>query len=376
MNVLIAPDSFKGTLTAVQAAHAMAAGVRAACPGAQLHLLPMADGGEGTLEVVLAACGRERRQVTVAGADGQPLRAEYGVVRRYGAATAVIEVARVVGPGVLGPHPPPAGRRDSRGVGELLRHALDAGLRHFWVGLGGSATNDGGAGLLAALGVVLRDAGGRPLPPTPEGLAALASLDFAGLEPRLAECDLTLLADVQNPLCGPAGATRVYGRQKGVSEAELPLFERRLQAYAALGDAWAGRAVSRLPGAGAAGGLGYALQLLGARHGSGAAFLCDLLDLQRWLAWADLLVTGEGRSDAQTLQGKAPWILAQRAGQAGVPAVLVSGSIDPSAAAQLRPAFLHCVALEAASSPQLAMRQAGHCLEQACRELLAGMRLA
>lgn len=370
MNVLIAPDSFKGTLTAAQAAQSMAAGVRRACPHAQVQVLPMADGGEGTLDAVLAACSGERRNCVVSGAEGHPLQAEYAVAKVEGEAVVVIEVARVVGMGLLGPQPASVAERTSLGVGELLRHALDAGVRRIFIGLGGSSSNDGGAGLLAALGVVLRDGSGQPLAPTPNGMATLASLDFSALDARLAQCDIRLLADVRNPLCGAQGATAVYGPQKGVAAADVPVLDACLQGYAALGDAWAGKPLSTMPGAGAAGGLGYALQLIGAQYHSGAEYLCQLLQIDSALRQADLLITGEGRSDAQTLQGKAPAVLARHARAAGVPAALVAGSIAPQARAALAELFAHCVALAEVMGEEQALQQPAACLEQICCDLL------
>ncbi len=370
MNVLLAPDSFKGTLSALEAAQAMAAGVRRVCPDAAVRLLLMADGGEGTLEAVLAACPGELCDCVVSGPDGTSRAVRYATAQVDGARTAIIEVARVVGPGLPAVASCPVEARSTRGVGELLLHALAAGHRRFLVGLGGSSTNDGGAGLLAALGMVLRDAQGRPLAPTLQGMAALAGLDFGSLEPRLAQCDIRLLTDVRNPLCGARGATAVYGPQKGVARADVAAFDARLKRYAALGDAWVGRPVSRRAGAGAAGGLGYALQLLGARRCSGAEYLCRLLGVDRALREADLLITGEGRGDAQTLQGKAPAVLARHARAAGVPAALIAGSLDAAAMPALDRLFARCLALDRIAGPACAIRQPQRSLELACRHLL------
>jgi glycerate kinase len=348
----------------------MADGIRSACPDAVVQFLPMADGGEGTLEAVLTACPGELCSCVVEGADGRPLRVDYAVAKIGRASTAVIEVARVVGKGLMGSQPTGVEERSTIGVGQLLNHALGNGLRRFLIGLGGSYTNDGGAGLLAALGVVLRDQDGRKLAPTLRGLAQLSSLDFSALDGRLAQCDILLLADVRNPLCGLNGATAVYGPQKGVTTEQVPLFDACLQGYATLGDAWAGKPISRMPGAGAAGGLGYALQLLGAEYRSGADYLCQLLKVERMLRQADLLITGEGCSDAQTLQGKAPAVLAEYARAAGVPAVLVAGCIDAPARPALAQIFRYCLALDAACGMQRAMHEPQRCLEQVCHDLL------
>jgi len=332
--VVLAPDSFKGALSAREAAEALARGLRRVWPGAALRLLPMADGGEGTLDAVLAACGGERRTARVAGADLRPVEAAWGLLPGAGtpgprlappAAVAVLEAAQVVGL-TLGPQAG-VGDRTTLGLGELLRRCLDEGLRRFLIGVGGSSTNDGGAGVLAALGARLLDAGGRELPPTPAGLAALARVDFSGLDARLAEAEITLLSDVRNPLCGPGGATAVFGPQKGVAAAEVGVFDARLRHFAGLADAWRGEAVSRREGAGAAGGLGYAFQLLGARYRSGAEAVAELAGLDAALRGADWVITGEGRSDAQTLLGKVPCVVARHARRAGVAVTLVSGAV-------------------------------------------------
>lgn len=350
----------------------MAAGVRRALPGAEVRLLPMADGGEGTLDAVLAARSGERRRLTVTGAHGRSLEAEYGVIRKEGDAVAVIESARIVGLTLPGIAVRPVMERSTLGVGEMLRYCLDAGLRRFLIGLGGSATNDGGAGLLAALGVRFLDAQGKALPPTPTGLARLAGMDFSGLDPRPAQAGIVALADVDNPLCGAAGATAVYGAQKGVAAGQVAALDATLHRLAGCCDAWRGQPVSARPGSGAAGGLGYALQLLGADCQSGAEALLDLYGFAAALRGVDWVITGEGRSDAQTLHGKAPCAVARAARLAGVPVTLISGQIDPPAAAALEQLFAGCFALAQGGIdvPQ-AMREAARLLaertEQAAR---------
>jgi glycerate kinase len=343
MRVVIAPDAFKGTLTAPEASRAMAEGIARVFPSAELALVPMADGGEGTLEALLAAVAGERRQCQVQDVAGRPLCAEYAVLAD---GTAVIEAARVVGLTLSAVHDVPVLQRSSAGLGEMLRHVLDAGCRRLLIGLGGTATNDGGAGLLQALGVRLLDAGGTLLPPTPQGLLRLSAVDVSGLDPRLADCRIDLLSDVDNPLCGAHGATRVFGPQKGLDQRDLPRLDAALARYATLLAAAAGKALRAQPGAGAAGGLGFALQWLGARYRSGADTLLELVGFERLLHGADWVMTGEGRSDAQTLHGKAPCAVARRARQAGVPVALLSGQIDAQAQAALGVLFdaLHAVA--------------------------------
>lgn len=370
-SLVIAPDSFKGSLTALEAAQAMAAGVRRVFPEADIRLLPMADGGEGTLDAVLAARGGERRHATVTGAHGQPLEADWGLLPD---GTAVLEVARVVGLTLPGVAQVPVAKRTTVGLGELLRHGLDQGLRRFWVGLGGSATNDGGAGLLGALGVRFADAFDRSLAPTLDGLETLREADFSGLDPRLRECEIRLLSDVDNVLCGPAGATAVFGPQKGVAPDQVEDYDLRLARLAQAGDTREGLKVSLFPGSGAAGGLGYAFLLLGAEYASGAEQVADLLGLDAALAGARWAITGEGRSDAQTLSGKAPLAVARRAKAAGVPVTLLSGDIAPAAREALDAWFDDCRSLVPGVAAAEAMARAAELLADAAEEAAREMK--
>lgn len=341
MRVVIAPDSFKGSLDAARAAAAMARGIRRVWPDAEIRLLPMADGGEGTLEAVLAATGGARRELTVTGGHGRPLSAAFGLLAD---GTAVIEAARVVGITLPGMLDVPVAERATRGLGELVAHCLDLGARRFLVGLGGSATNDGGCGMLAALGVVFLDESGAPIPATLQGLAALVSIDFGGLDARLTGCDITMLSDVDNPLCGARGATEVFGPQKGVAAADAQAFDQRLHRLADLCAARSGPDLALQPGSGTAGGLGFALRLVGGKSSSGAEAVCELIGLDDALRGADWALTGEGHSDAQTLHGKAPWVVARHARRLGVPVTLISGSVD-AGLVELATAFDGCYSL-------------------------------
>ena len=342
ITVVIAPDSFKGSIPADAAATAIATGLRRVWPDADLRLRPMADGGEGTLDAVLSR-GGTRRTARVAGASGAPLDVGFGLIDND--ATAVIEIAQVVGLTDAAVATVPVERRSTRGLGELVRLLLDAGVRNYLVGLGGSSTNDGGAGLLAALGLKLADANGRDVDPTPAGLAALAEVDASVLDSRLAHAHITIMSDVDNPLCGERGATAIFGAQKGVRAEEAAELDARLARFAALTERAVGRDAKDRPGAGAAGGLGFALQLLGGRVRSGAEVIADLLGLDAALQGADWLITGEGRSDRQTLLGKAPFIVARRAAAKGVPATLVSGAVDRDALPELGRVFAGCHSL-------------------------------
>jgi len=302
--VLIAADKFKGSLTAVQVAERVTAGLRRIAPGLQVESLPVADGGDGTVDAAVAA-GFERREVRVAGPLGHEVTAAFALR----AGTAVVEMAEASGlqrlpAGVFAPR-----TASTYGSGELLRAALDAGARTIVFGVGGSATTDGGAGMLSALGARFLDADGEPVPPGGDGLNELASADLSGLDPRLGSVELVLASDVDNPLTGPKGAPAVYGPQKGASPDDVEVLDAALAHYAkvleeAVGAKAAEHAAS--PGAGAAGGIGYGALLLGARFRPGIEVMLEVLGFAPALEWADLVITGEGSLDEQTLHGKAP----------------------------------------------------------------------
>jgi glycerate kinase len=347
VRIVLAPDSFKGSLSAPQVCAALSAGLVRVFPDAEIRARPMADGGEGTLDAVLSAVGKagSRRHLNVCGATGRPIDATYGILDSPAGATAVIEAAQVVGITDRDGMSIAVGRRTTRGVGELVAALLDQGVRRFMVGLGGSSTNDGGAGLLAALGVALRDAGGREVGPGPDGLAALSHVDASALDPRLAGCAITIMSDVNNPLAGEHGATAIFGPQKGVTAAQTRRFDDTIAHFADRAESAVGRRAANEPGAGAAGGLGFALQLLGGSFHSGAAVVADLVGLDAALTDADWAITGEGRSDAQTLLRKAPCVVAERARAQSVPVTLISGAIDAEALPALGRHFAGCFGL-------------------------------
>ncbi len=336
--VVIAPDSFKGSLSAQEVAQAIGEGVRRALPDAQLRLCPMADGGEGTLDAMLAQ-GGERRLLRVRGAAQAERDAAVGLLPD---GSAVIETAEIVGITDAVAMQTGVEARSTRGLGEAIRILLDAGARRFFIALGGSSTNDGGAGLFVGLGMKLFDADGRELEPTPAQLTALARIDASGLDARLAEASFVAMSDVDNPLTGVHGATAVFGPQKGVTADRIGALDAVLAHFAELAEAALGRHGRALPGAGAAGGLGFALHLLGAGFEPGAEVVAAQVGLDAALEHADWLITGEGRSDLQTLHGKAPFIACRHARAAGVPATLLSGGIDPNALARLGEHFNGC----------------------------------
>ncbi|NJQ02830.1 glycerate kinase [Streptomyces zingiberis] len=331
-NVLIATDKFKGSLTAVEVAGHLTEGIHRAAPGVAVEALPVADGGDGTVAAALAA-GFTRRETGVTG----PLGARHTAAYALRDGVAVIEMAEASGLRHL-----PAGRFAARtattfGTGELLRAALDDGAREIVLGVGGSATTDGGAGMLAALGARFLDPSGAPVPPGGGGLRELAVADFSGLDPRLADTELLLASDVDNPLTGPHGAAAVYGPQKGAGEDDVRALDLALVHYATvlhrvLGARAAEAAAA--PGAGAAGGVGYAaLAVLGARFRPGIEVLLEVLGFEAALRRATLVITGEGSLDEQTLRGKAPAGVAAAARAAGRPVVAVCGRLALPAAA-------------------------------------------
>jgi glycerate kinase len=320
-HVMIAPDKFKGSLSAAEAAGHIAAGLRRADPATPLIELPIADGGDGTVEAAVAA-GFERIRATVSGPTGAPVTASYATR----GATAVIELADASGLRRLpGGRPAPLAA-SSTGTGELIGHAIDAGARRIVLGLGGSAGTDGGAGMAAALGVRLLDSAGTPLPPGGGALAGLATVELAGAADRLGDVTVVVASDVDSPLLGADGAARVFGPQKGASPADVGRLEAGLARLDAVVRRDLGVVAADRPGAGAAGGVGFgAMVFLSATIEPGIEYLLDLLGFATHLAGARLVVTGEGSLDRQTLRGKAPIGVARAAASAGVPVIAVAG---------------------------------------------------
>jgi glycerate 2-kinase len=343
MKIILAPDSFKGSLSSEAVCAAVETGLRRVLPDVEIVHRPMADGGEGTLDAVLAAStGARRKQALVKNAAGQSVEASYALVQHGIYEAAVIEVAQIVGITDASNMAIPVASRSSVGVGELMRLLIDEGIRHFFVGLGGTSTNDGGAGLLKALGVTFTGTFRRDVEPTPEGLAKLISVDVTALDPRVKGSEITLLSDVDNPLCGAMGATAIFGPQKGVAVNDVKRIDDVLARYAERLEAALQKRAATLPGAGAAGGLGYALQLLGAKFESGAMTVARLSGLAAACKGADWLITGEGRSDVQTLLGKTPFAAAKIArehGNKSLQATLLSGGVDATALAELNKVF-------------------------------------
>lgn len=324
LGVLIAPDSFKGCASSERVGELIEQGVRRVVPNARVRRFQVADGGEGTVDAVVSARGGEVREAVVTGPLDEPVRARYALVDGD---AAVIEVAEPCGIGLIGQTSDNARRASSEGVGELILDAVDAGARRVFVGLGGSAPSDGGTGMARALGARFLDVEGNAVPRGLEGLARLASVDLSGLSPKLQGVEVVALADVSNPLCGPEGAVYVYGPQKGLAADELETCDGWMRHYAKVLRAELGRDVSVTPGSGAAGGLGAGLlAFCDARVVSGIECVLDLAGLDGALDGVDLVITGEGRMDAQSAFGKAPVGVAHRAKRHGVPVVAVVGS--------------------------------------------------
>ncbi len=322
--IVIAPDSFKGSLTAVQAADIMAEAA-AEVFGGEIQKLPMADGGEGTVEAVVAALGGTFCEVPVRGPLGRPVTARYGILPD---GTAVMEMAAASGILLLAQRELNPLLASTYGTGEMLAAALNRGCRHIILGIGGSATNDGGAGMAEALGVRFVDAAGKPLSMCGGTLAQVAAIDCTGLHPALAETVVEAACDVTNPLCGPQGASYVFGPQKGADEETAADLDRALAHYAALVEHATGTAVLSLPGGGAAGGLGAGLvAFCGAKLRPGFDLIAEAVGLEAHIRDAALVLTGEGCTDAQTAFGKLPSGVGRLAKRHGRPCVVVSGAV-------------------------------------------------
>ncbi|HEX9098672.1 MAG TPA: glycerate kinase [Candidatus Dormibacteraeota bacterium] len=328
MKVIVAPNSFKGSLSASQAAAAIARGVREARPEAEVVEIPVADGGEGTVEALVSARKGMYRSVQVQGPLGDPVQATYGLID--GGRTGVVELASASGLTLL-----PAEKRDPRktstyGFGQLLEAVRSQGVASIIAGIGGSATNDGGAGLAQALGYRLLDAGGRDLPRGGAALAQLERIEATGFDPAWRSVRVMVACDVTNPLTGPQGASYIYGPQKGADEHAVRELDQALAHLAVIVERDLGRKVADVPGAGAAGGAGAGLiAFLDARLVPGAPLVVGASGFDQALPGARLVITGEGRVDGQTAFGKAPGEVAKRAHAAGIQTLLLAGSKGP-----------------------------------------------
>jgi len=335
LRVVVAPDSFGGALDSVGVANAIAIGWERARPMDTVMRVPMADGGEGTLAAVAAALGEAASRRTVATVDalGRPMMADWLLLD--GGRTAFIEMAAASGLAQLSQverTPSSASAASTRGTGELIRAALEVGVTTLTLGLGGSATTDGGSGMLSALGIRFLDEHGGELPPGGAALARLSRIDASALDPRLVGVQVVVASDVTNLLTGAGGAAATYGPQKGADAAAVDELDIALAVFGAAVEAATGRAVADAPGGGAAGGMGAGLLgFTDATLRPGVEVVAELVGLQAALDGAGLVITGEGRADEQTLSGKAAMGVAQRAREAGVPVVLLCGGLGPGA---------------------------------------------
>jgi len=325
MRFVIAPDSFKGSLSAIEAATIMKNAIINELPNAEVTMVPMADGGEGTLEAFIHNERGREIQIEVTGPLDEKIVAAYGVLDDE--QTAVIEIAKIVGLPLV-----PFDKRNpyettTYGIGEAIIDAIERGYRKFIIGLGGSCTNDGGLGMLQALGATFRNTDGEPVGRCGKSLLHVATVDFSALHPLTHECQFLIASDVDNPLCGKRGASYVYGPQKGATAYQVEELDRALNRYATIIEQTTGKSLQNASGAGAAGGLGYAFLLLNGVIVSGAKLVANVTKLAEKIENADWVITGEGRSDGQTLNGKVPVFVALLAKKHGAKAILISGSL-------------------------------------------------
>lgn len=332
MKIVIAPDSFKESMTALEAANAIERGFRKVFAQADYEKIPMADGGEGTVESVIDATDGKLRKIQVHGPLGEEISASYGISGN--GKLAIIEMAASSGLQLTVEENRNPMKTSTIGFGELISDALDQGVDKLLLGIGGSATNDAGAGMIFSLGGKLLNKNGKEIHPTGEGLAQLSKIDLSGLHPRLKNVDIRVACDVDNPLCGPQGASYIYGQQKGATPEQIEQLDQNLARFAQVLKNQFGRDVMNIPGAGAAGGLGASLVgLLGASLERGGDLIVDILNLKEKIQEADLVITGEGGINHQTVYGKTPIAVSMVAQQYNVPTIAIAGCLKDDYAA-------------------------------------------
>lgn len=378
MKIVVAIDSFKGSLASLEAGDAVAQGILRAAPNAEVVVRPLADGGEGTVQALVSGMHGTLQRVTVTGPMGTPVEGNYGILPD--GRTAVLEMAEAAGITLVKPEDRDPLRATTYGVGEMIRDAISKGCRRFLVGIGGSATNDGGVGMLQALGYGFLDVSGRSIAPGAVGLADLAVITTHKVMPELAQCEFKIACDVTNPLCGPQGCSAIYGPQKGATSNTIAQMDGWLARYAALAaQLFPGKADAERPGTGAAGGMGFAfLGFTQAELASGIDLVLAETGLEGHLLDADLVITGEGRLDGQTAMGKAPVGVARLAKQHGKTVIAFAGSVTPDAGACNRagidaffPILRGICTLEEAMRPENARRNLADAAEQAFRLWMA-----
>ena len=328
MKVVIAIDSFKGSMSSMEAGNAAKEGVLRAMPQAEVVVKPLADGGEGTTDALIEGMGGERVDIRVKGPYGEPVDAHYGYIREKG--LAVMEMAQASGITISERKDPMAAT--TYGVGEMILHALDLGCHSFIIGIGGSATNDGGVGMLKALGCRFLDKEGNDCGEGGAALSRISSIDIDGLDKRIAEADIRVACDVENPLCGTNGATYIYGPQKGVTEDMKKPLDEAMSNYADVCAEKLGKDMRDVSGAGAAGGLGFAfISFLGSKLVPGIELIMEATGLETEMKGGDIAITGEGRLDLQTAMGKAPVGVAKLAKKYGLMTMAFAGSVTKEA---------------------------------------------
>ena len=375
MKVVVAIDSFKGSLSSIEAGQAVKAGVLAAHPDANVIIKPLADGGEGTPGAFIAGLGGQRIDLIVTGPMGFPVSCYYGYLEKD--KTAIIEMASASGITLVPAHQKNPLTASTRGVGEMILHALEKGCRHFIIGIGGSATNDAGIGMLKALGYSFLDEQGLDVGEGAQALGKVASIDAKNRHPLLDDCQFRIACDVTNPLCGENGATYIYGPQKGVTEAQKDSLDQDMAHFADVTETTLNCAYKNYPGAGAAGGLGFAfLSYLHASLSPGVELILDAINLSDALNDADIVVTGEGQLDRQTAMGKAPVGVAKLAKAHGAKVLAFSGSVTKEAVAcnqagidAFFPILRRIVTLEEAMEPSTARSNMTASVEQVFRLL-------
>jgi len=376
MKIVVAPNAFKGSLTASQAAEAMETGIRNILPDAEVILVPVADGGDGLVDVAVDALDGKRLSLEVQGPREDTVQADYCVVESQKLVT--IEMALASGLALLSPEKKDPMLSSTYGTGELIREALNLNTARINVGIGGSATNDGGIGMAQALGVRFLNASGKELPPVGKSLTAIAAIDISGRDPRLSRVKIEAVCDVDNPLYGPNGAAHVYAPQKGASPDQVEELDRGLQNLGKRIQEDLGIDVNTMPGAGAAGGLGAGLHaFLGAELCKGIDLIFDLVGLHEKLAGADLALTGEGQIDFQTVFGKAPGGVGAAAKAQGVPCFAIAGSIGNNLGTLhetgINSVFSLCPGpMSLAEAMKLSKENISRVTEQAVRAFLAG----
>ena len=377
MKITIAPDSFKGSRTSREAAELIEKGARRVFPGAEYIRIPIADGGEGTVEALVDGLNGTLRSVQCRDPLSRPVDAVYGTIDDK----AVIEMAAASGLTLLGKNERDPRITSTYGTGELILAALKAGCRDITIGIGGSATNDGGTGMAAALGFRFLDSGGRPLPPGGAALTKLASIDSSGVHPGLRDARIHVACDVDNPLLGEQGASHIYGPQKGASFETACELDAALARLADTAEAWKGREMRGIPGAGAAGGLGFGLiAFCDAQRKSGIDTVLDLVDFNERISGSSLVITGEGKIDGQSIRGKVPVGVAARCRPAGIPVLALVGSIGTDSRAVYEhgiDSIMNTIESpmtleEAISRGDVSLTDAA---ERACRIIRIGMRI-